>query len=310
MLIIVEGPDGTGKSTLVSQIADKFNEYNVKIMHAGPPTGHPLDEYVVPLVDYQVRHAYSFREFVICDRWHLGELVYPTVLDRPSLMDINTFTYIEMFLAARGAMIVHMTDTTAYLESVLRGRGDDLVKPEQSKLMIDMFWNAVNVCNLPVMTIDAHEPTLGMVVDIVDQAMIYEDIVDKLGPFVTYVGGAEVDTLLVGDVRGGDPSTHGRKPAFMPYPNSCGEYLLRALGSVNALKNVGIVNANDGDNIRNVWAEVGRPHIVALGVNAKRTVELMIPRTKITYVPHPQWWKRFRYNDYEEYGKMITGNES
>ena len=49
MLIIVEGPDGAGKTTLVAALATALrassDSASVDVLHRGPPVAHPLLEY-------------------------------------------------------------------------------------------------------------------------------------------------------------------------------------------------------------------------------------------------------------------------
>ena len=85
MLIILEGCDCTGKSTLAKQICEINNQYQV--LHTGPPPGH-LSLGALPL--YQKKKAYEFVEFcrthdfVVFDRGLFGEAVYgPIVRDTP-----------------------------------------------------------------------------------------------------------------------------------------------------------------------------------------------------------------------------------
>jgi hypothetical protein len=327
MLIIVEGPDGVGKTTLVRKLAGYLGRNaTVRVLKAGPPRGHPLDEYVLPLLDYRP-DVLDGREHVICDRWHLGELVYPTVLDRPTRLSTPVLRYVEMFLAARGAVVAHVSDAPSDLERVLRDRGDDLVRPEQAGLMVDLFHRAVGESTLPVLAVEARDSSATTVESVVGYAMRPALAASRTSNFVTYVGTPYPRYLLVGDVRGvrrpGDSPDdlarrHGLLPAFLPYENTCGEYLLRAVTSAlptapdRRLGAVGVVNANDVDNLYGVWSGLGRPHVVPLGRRAEDTVRHTLPlaaRTNQLYdVPHPQYWKRFHYADHERYGKMITGS--
>jgi thymidylate kinase len=78
-IIIIEGVDCTGKSTLAQSFLLQGPRH--AILHAGAPQcGTAYDEYVRPL-----RFARDQGWTVICDRWHLGELVWPSIFGRDSL---------------------------------------------------------------------------------------------------------------------------------------------------------------------------------------------------------------------------------
>ena len=50
MLIVIEGCDGVGKTSLARDLCERTGaEYR----HLGPPQAHPLEEYVLPLDGYQ-----------------------------------------------------------------------------------------------------------------------------------------------------------------------------------------------------------------------------------------------------------------
>jgi thymidylate kinase len=89
-IIILEGLDGTGKSTLASRLYKSLST-PLAILHAGPPVATTLiREYVWPL------GIASNGYVVICDRWHLGERVWPEIFDRESLMpDVGTLHHVE-----------------------------------------------------------------------------------------------------------------------------------------------------------------------------------------------------------------------
>jgi thymidylate kinase len=123
LLIILEGPDGAGKSTLAREIADQLCPHVVKMLHAGPPTAHPIDEYVTPLLDYRPGAG----SHIICDRWHLGEMVYPQILERPTQWNIGIERLVHRFLRSVGACVVLLQPTLSELRTRLDVRGDDLI---------------------------------------------------------------------------------------------------------------------------------------------------------------------------------------
>src|SRR5690606_40757215 len=104
MLCILEGPDGSGKSSLAERLIQRiletprYAEDVVDYAHKKRPTEDSLlAEYLRPLADYEPgRHRH-----LILDRWHLGELVYPEMTDRQTLATAAEFTYLEMFLRSR-----------------------------------------------------------------------------------------------------------------------------------------------------------------------------------------------------------------
>jgi thymidylate kinase len=128
MLILIEGPDGAGKSTLATALIAKIKEVHsmgcvVQLLHKGPPVADPYTEYLDPLRDY----APGTGQHIVCDRWHLGEAVYPQVLGRDACMTSGEMLYIECALLKLGAIQVYITAPETVLAERLGVRGDDLV---------------------------------------------------------------------------------------------------------------------------------------------------------------------------------------
>lgn len=92
-IILLEGLDATGKSTLALALY-KALKAPVAIMHAGPPiVTTALREYVWPLGI--AANGY----IVVCDRWHLGEMVWPIIFERePLIQDSEHLQLIEQGL--------------------------------------------------------------------------------------------------------------------------------------------------------------------------------------------------------------------
>lgn len=305
-LFIVEGPDCAGKSTLVNalnrQLTHHFTQPNVIVRHAGPPHSHPLDEYELPLVDYVLN---AEQEHIICDRWHLGELVYPGIFGRPTQLDEAVFQHIEMFLQARGALVVLVDAPLVRLRECLEVRGDDLVVDEQLEAIRSGFHDVVKRTRLPVVHLDHDDARDPQTVNwLIAEAMNVAQTSWMLRNFVTYIGPRWPRLLLLGDVRATGTDPVDRRPAFMPYRSTSGHYLLRALAETD-LSQVGIANACDVDNVTELLTAFGTGSaltVVTLGVNAKRVV----PQAN-RHVPHPQWFRRFHHRDIDVYRDAILG---
>lgn len=114
-ILILEGADATGKSSH----AEWHRKYNgATVIHAGAPTHVDwYDEYVKPLWD-------RGDENIVLDRWHLGEMVWPKVFNRPSLFDDRTFNLCNEALADLGARIKIVWRAPNFIEKTLRERGE------------------------------------------------------------------------------------------------------------------------------------------------------------------------------------------
>lgn len=295
MLIICEGPDCVGKSTLAvrftKDLERRSNRGGVKLLHRGPPTRHPLDEYVVPLLGYR---PFTGRH-LICDRWHWGEAVYPQVFCRSTLLDDAVRYYIELFLLSRGAYVVHVSGPEDRTTRCIEHRGDPLVNVDSVKLMHSLFEDCERMSLNPFVRVDGYE--------VYDDALTYMNVIERAGTlgrhvtrlrdFTTYVGPPNPKLLLLGDVRGKTvPTCDDLRPAFMPYPSTSGHYLLTQLTRgllIPQLREIGIANACDVDDARELWLNLGRPFTVALGRHAAKATAGWANHS----VAHPQYIRRF-----------------
>lgn len=74
MIVCLEGPDGSGKSTLVNYLIDK---YNMTMKHSSSETRNDIEYHLDLLKD----------DNVVLDRYNLGEIVYPEVYGRVPKMN-------------------------------------------------------------------------------------------------------------------------------------------------------------------------------------------------------------------------------
>lgn len=306
MLIILEGPDGAGKTTRARLLADHLEQRmprdRVRILHKGPPTSPPLEEYVRPLLDYRPGRG----EHIICDRWHLGELVYPQLLGRPTTYGLAEHRYVEAFLRSRGAFVEGHFFDAPVLYGRLTRRGDDLlgkVTLGQVERMCDAWQYAFTQTSLPV-----HYMPVSLF-NLVEYALAQEmsaDLWSNRGNTTTFVGWPWPLTLLVGDVRG----RFDWPLAFVPERGTSGHWLFSHLNPYDH----GFVNANDVDDVEKLartveeherLAPLGEASMrwVALGRKASR--RLTDAGIKHGVVPHPQFVRRFYHYSGHAYADLI-----
>lgn len=303
MLIIIEGPDCVGKSTLaqalVRYLSQHYMNAKIELLHRGPPAAHPLDEYEVPLLDYR---SSINDHHIVCDRWHLGEVVYPAVLGRESVMTEAVLRHIELLLVARGALMVTITGNPDQIRACVRERGDELVTAEHVDAIHSGYLDAAARTSLHRIDLDVeHLTTRDTVTAVINEAENAARHTQKFTKFVTYVGPTWPQLLLLGDVRATGADPDDPRPAFMPYHATSGYYLFSTLGDA-ARVNIGVANACDVDDVDALWNSLGRPTTVALGRNARAAVQWAD-----RVVPHPQWVRRFKHHSIEPYRDAILG---
>lgn len=313
-LILIEGADCAGKSTLAGRVVDLLRRTypgeHVEYRHCGSPTQHPLDEYVAPLLNYRPATG----QHVVYDRHYVGELVYPSIVDRPSAMTSAVRTYVELFLVSRGATLVYCTATDRHLIDCGVARGDAVDDLINVPATVRAFDREVTRSTLARLTVDATPPPSSYLDDlaseVVDLAVGNDALTHDLNAFTTYVGPRRPGLLLVGDRRGTpshDVAEFGDWPAFAPFASTSGRYLLDTLTSVDLrvathgvqLSTIGLVNANDVDDVRALYDTLGRPSVVALGRNAQRRLaDVDVPHRSAA---HPQYSRRFLHHRRDAY---------
>jgi len=117
-IILLEGPDLAGKSTLATQLGADT------VLRSGPPPRGTCweHEYVARLFKAPLGNR------VVLDRWHYGELVYPQIIGRPSFMTPAQASYVDRIL--EGSCDVYLKvlllPSADLLEHRFATRGDKL----------------------------------------------------------------------------------------------------------------------------------------------------------------------------------------
>jgi hypothetical protein len=312
MLVIAEGLDRVGKTTLTEQLA---TEYGLERRHFSKPQLHPLDEYCRPVEGPPRTQVF--------DRYHWGERVWPQVFNRDSQFDGPMFRYVELLLESRGAVIVYAQRNALDIAEACARDGEEM-QPSQVLSTVRLFDHVSSQAVCPVFEWElkmgfipgAYDP--GVMPSDLDKFYAQEEFVDiaKRRALVAsrlsdatprWIGHLEPNVLLVGDQVG--PGSAGWTLPFVPYRSTSGHFLMEELMCVPHIRPA-IVNSQTPEGyvepLAYMWRLFGKPPIVPLGKRAERVVREAGVADHATAVPHPQWWRRFnRKAGLGAYGAVI-----
>lgn len=174
MLIILEGVDGAGKSTLASAIEKEIKKTQpddtVEYIHASQIKGTVYEEYVEPLVDYTPSRG----RHIIIDRWHVGERIYGPLYRNSSGYDNSggSYEWIELFLGSKGARLWNVTQTLETLQERLAARGEDYLEERHVDFVREQFSVLSKQSAIFASEVSPNETTLSVIAEhiVVDAA--------------------------------------------------------------------------------------------------------------------------------------------
>ena len=200
MLIVLEGPDGAGKTTLANRLIHTFLENSkddsAELIHRGP-----LDPAIDPLHEYLLSLKYNRRDYnhlVVLDRWHVSEMVYGPIYRGASRLNQFRWVYIEKWLEAQGALRLVVTAPTHILRARVEERGDDYIDINDLDRINSGFfrWQASH----PGWTlVDTGRKRRPLVNQLHRQARLLQESVRRLNEIPTYVGPAKPSILMAAD---------------------------------------------------------------------------------------------------------------
>lgn len=313
MIIIIEGPNRAGKSTLAGRIAALIGQQygHATVMSWGPPDPpgrNPFEEYELSLLA-QART----QEHVIADRWAMGELVYGPLFRGRSRLTDGGLLHCEMLLRSLGAKRVCLLPSQRVLFQRWEAAPDEL--SDQHDLLHEHAMFRVLAERFGYMRLirDPQDETLDVLCDSAQRASTAAE--ETLSGIPGYIGTPTPSVVLAGDVRSGTPGDDTYVHAFTPAGPGCAGFLMDALAPYSraVLDHAGILNTGEpGMDLPAADEALGHPRWVALGANAARRLAATGARAPsvshgFDIVHHPQYARRFRYGDQAVYGKELAG---
>lgn len=320
MFIAIEGPDGAGKSSLVSAIEAELRvqhrDAEIIKHHKGRPPEETrrclLNEYVISL-----ESADMFNTIHLADRWHWGERTYAPIkrphtdTDGYGLLGKSGWRWVELFMQSRGMAQFLLYQKLDVITARVMSRGDDFIDVSELEAIYNAYNETAHVAILAETVLlgdSSFDELPGFARHIIGIARATEARSKFLRDFPQYIGSIFPKVLIVGDKRN-ITEKYGEETGlpFLPVATSSGDFLMSALPD-DLWKHVGIVNGNEisSSDLVRLHNSLGRPPIAALG----RLAEKAILRTTLhdsDYVtlPHPQFVRRFKNSAHEEYGLAI-----
>jgi hypothetical protein len=251
MLILIEGCDGTGKTTLANHLVTHLGgPEKAEIIHRGVPTSHLLDEYELPLFDYVPFESKS----IICDRWHIGADVYGPLKRHDGGIDPVIYWHMDSYFKAKGALLVYTEMPLVEPAARVVDRGDDYIDPLEIPAIITKYREAITRTTLPV---------FGSTTGFHDAAPIAllgsssEISAEQTGWFKSYVGPRRPTKLYIGASE--------TAIAFMPYEGTKEYGIIKEFGLDNTVA-AGFIDCRE--DLPRAWDALYNPFVVSLDEEA------------------------------------------
>ena len=321
MLIVIEGTDASGKTTLVSEIQKQlkslFPNKDIEFFHKSKPDEMTrrwvLKDYVT-----SIENSNWNERIGVADRWHWGEVTYAP-LKRPEsdkdgygLLGIAGWRWVELFLASRGVSQTWLYQPLDVIKQRLSTRGDDYVSVDELDQILAQYRKAGSQTATEFTIVEPKPDSLDSVpslaTEIINDAYYHLSKVKGLQQFPYYIGRPDPQVLLVGD-RQNVKDKYGRETIlpFMPVDGNSGDFLLSSLPD-KLWKTAGIINVNDPHTteIEELWNVLRRPKIIALGRLAEKGLKAHgFKDYEYVVMPHPQHVRRFFSSRKLDYGQEI-----
>lgn len=275
MIIILEGSDKVGKSTLARTLCQKYDACSY---HFSAPKGDPYKEYMGFLDQADPSKNY------VLDRFHVGELVYGELYRGKSKLSLDQLWYLDLRLMSHHAVLVHCsTDAEMVKRKFIEDR-EETSKSEDIQVILESFKNKVNLSLLKKFNYDWQDKTCLPALEKLLDYVVQEPRLSK-EELKSYIGIPEPKMLFLGDTRNERMKDKG------VFESRSGKFLVKCIERIGGFSNQAVGITNSDLLTKEFYEKLGKPKIVCLGKKSLlRTTKL---RLSAFHIQHPQWMFRF-----------------
>jgi uracil-DNA glycosylase len=291
--IVLEGPDGAGKTTLAQSL---MLRYGFAYHHEGPP---PTD--ADPLLHHYARLITDAKVPTVFDRLHLGEMVYGPLLRGKSRITAEESKLMNRLLLGTGSIVIGCLPQFGTCLRNNRAK-EELIKDERLLAEAYAQWQRLFYAGagylLPNGAIHDYE-----------SSQVILNSTEALGPGA--IGAPRARFLFVGEKPAGELDL----PFFRAEGRSSG-FLNQAISEAGFRESMcSFTNAQYPDGrARNIASILAGFHkqvtVITLGTIAskasdnQRLRDMRIVRS-VKNLPHPAYWKRFHSAEQPAYVEML-----
>lgn len=280
MIIVLEGCDRVGKTTLANELSRNFN---AEIHHFSKPKGDPYKEY-----GFFINGLDPEKNYVL-DRFHVGELVYGEIYRGKPALSIDQLIYLDMRLRSFNTVLIHCDSDVETVKSKFIECGEESTKICDVDLVLSKFREKIVLSSLETLSYNwkMSQP---------DKQALFKKISTfndmkrlKKEEVVDYVGDSQPEFLFLGDTKNPNKTESG------VFDSRSGKFLFRALSNTGFLKTKKIGVTNSDILTIDFYKRLGSPRVICLGKNSlARTTKKGIASVQVY---HPQWVFRFGGQD-------------
>lgn len=288
MIIILEGENKTGKSTIAKYISKK---YHFRYWKCSQPEGDPYVEYMSILKNIE-----KVGGNWVLDRFLWGEQVYGPIYRGKSQIDDQQFRNIELKALALGAEVIYCYDRIENIARRFKADNEDWANEKNIKKTLLLYDKVVRKSILPI-TLHRMKTRDDITINgVLDQMEIIKNKVYK-----TVIGNTRNPRIVfIGDKRNENQKKKYKKFA-QPFDfGPASKFFFENLKKVGIeLYNVAIVNSDSKELnkfLKDMFFCADDAIFVALGGSASDKLSKL--GWNVYYnLCHPQYANRFHHND-------------